>query len=132
MEDAVQSNGELRVTFIIGSNQKVKSYVGKSKKQRELAIYRKADLDKANKNWHQMRASSTQILEVFVGSWNVGNSTPPDDLSAWIPKDEFDIYVIGSQGCDERVLVREELAAAARALSLSSIEHVHSTEHCVP
>mmetsp|Transcript_1378 Transcript_1378/g.2324 ORF Transcript_1378/g.2324 Transcript_1378/m.2324 type:complete len:619 (+) Transcript_1378:71-1927(+) len=38
-------------------------------------------------------------LDIFVGTWNVGNAAPPSDLSAWIPKDKYTLYAIGSQEC---------------------------------
>eukprot|EP01102_Stenamoeba_stenopodia_P018898 TRINITY_DN700_c0_g2_i2.p1 TRINITY_DN700_c0_g2~~TRINITY_DN700_c0_g2_i2.p1 ORF type:complete len:521 (+),score=125.94 TRINITY_DN700_c0_g2_i2:119-1681(+) len=41
-------------------------------------------------------------LKVFVGSWNVGDAAPSDEdgsLSAWIPKEKYDIYAIGAQEC---------------------------------
>lgn len=36
---------------------------------------------------------------MFVGTWNVGNAPPPQDLSAWIPVGPHDVYVIGVQEC---------------------------------
>lgn len=36
-------------------------------------------------------------LKLFIGSWNVGNEIPPDDLSPWIPQSGFDLYAIGTQ-----------------------------------
>ncbi|GAB5366732.1 hypothetical protein AAMO2058_001168700 [Amorphochlora amoebiformis] len=47
----------------------------------------------------QLTDSKTQHLDVFVGTWNVGNAPPPSDLSAWIPKDKYTLYVIGAQEC---------------------------------
>eukprot|EP00301_Raphidiophrys_heterophryoidea_P027964 c9916_g1_i1.p1 GENE.c9916_g1_i1~~c9916_g1_i1.p1 ORF type:complete len:956 (-),score=221.07 c9916_g1_i1:356-3223(-) len=35
-------------------------------------------------------------LRVFVGSWNLGNARP-GYLDSWIPKDGYDIWVIGAQ-----------------------------------
>eukprot|EP01147_Barroeca_monosierra_P008947 gene8947-1285_t len=34
-------------------------------------------------------------LSCFIGTWNLGNNVPED--MSWIPKDSFDIYVIGVQ-----------------------------------
>jgi hypothetical protein len=36
-------------------------------------------------------------MTVFVGSWNVGNSCPPDNLSPWITGGAYDIVVVGAQ-----------------------------------
>jgi endonuclease/exonuclease/phosphatase family metal-dependent hydrolase len=36
-------------------------------------------------------------VSLFVGTWNVGNAPPPDDLSPWIEVNKHDIYVIGGQ-----------------------------------
>jgi len=40
-------------------------------------------------------------LKIFIGSWNVGNAFPPDDLSPWLPKDGigYDIIAVGVQEC---------------------------------
>lgn len=38
-------------------------------------------------------------IDIFVGTWNVGNAPPPDDLSPWIPKERYILYVIGAQEC---------------------------------
>eukprot|EP00466_Bigelowiella_natans_P002896 jgi/Bigna1/130552/aug1.11_g5260 len=44
--------------------------------------------------------SKNNYLDVFIGTWNVGNAPPPPDLSPWIPKDEkYSLYVIGTQEC---------------------------------
>mmetsp|Transcript_19624 Transcript_19624/g.29285 ORF Transcript_19624/g.29285 Transcript_19624/m.29285 type:complete len:524 (+) Transcript_19624:295-1866(+) len=40
-----------------------------------------------------------QTLDVFVGTWNVGNAPPPEDLSAWLPKNKHSLYVVGAQEC---------------------------------
>lgn len=40
-----------------------------------------------------------QTIKIFIGSWNVGNAPPPEDLSPWIPEG-FDLYVIGAQECN--------------------------------
>lgn len=42
-----------------------------------------------------------QRMRIFVGTWNVGNSQPPLDLSAWIPTDaRYEIVAIGTQESD--------------------------------
>lgn len=38
--------------------------------------------------------------KLFIGTWNVGNKPPPEDLSAWIPKQGYDLYIIGTQECE--------------------------------
>lgn len=37
-------------------------------------------------------------LKLWMGSWNVGNAPPQEDLSSWLPLGS-DIYVIGAQEC---------------------------------
>eukprot|EP01100_Stratorugosa_tubuloviscum_P002924 TRINITY_DN1697_c2_g1_i1.p1 TRINITY_DN1697_c2_g1~~TRINITY_DN1697_c2_g1_i1.p1 ORF type:complete len:924 (+),score=364.06 TRINITY_DN1697_c2_g1_i1:53-2824(+) len=39
-------------------------------------------------------------ISIFTGTWNMGNAPPPSSLRAWIPNDEFDIYVISTQECE--------------------------------
>lgn len=39
-------------------------------------------------------------MEIFIGTWNVGEAAPPDNLEDWIPKDRYDVYVIGTQECE--------------------------------
>lgn len=46
------------------------------------------------------KAPDAEKLQLFVGTWNVGNRPPPDDLAAFIPKDKFDLYAIGAQECE--------------------------------
>ncbi|XP_057853523.2 uncharacterized protein LOC131063643 isoform X2 [Cryptomeria japonica] len=42
-----------------------------------------------------------QRMRAFVGTWNVGNSQPPLDLSAWLPTDaRYEIVAIGTQESD--------------------------------
>jgi hypothetical protein len=43
----------------------------------------------------------TKKLRVYVGTWNVGNAEPSEDLSDWIQskKQDFDILAIGCQEC---------------------------------
>eukprot|EP00027_Filamoeba_sp_ATCC50430_P011623 CAMPEP_0168544018 /NCGR_PEP_ID=MMETSP0413-20121227/2200_1 /TAXON_ID=136452 /ORGANISM="Filamoeba nolandi, Strain NC-AS-23-1" /LENGTH=589 /DNA_ID=CAMNT_0008574019 /DNA_START=61 /DNA_END=1828 /DNA_ORIENTATION=+ len=36
-------------------------------------------------------------IEIFVGSWNMGEATPPDNLESWIPRERYDVYVINTQ-----------------------------------
>ncbi|KAH9318654.1 hypothetical protein KI387_020423, partial [Taxus chinensis] len=46
-------------------------------------------------------AEAEQRMRAFVGTWNVGNSCPPVDLSAWLPTDaRYEIVAIGTQECD--------------------------------
>ena len=42
-------------------------------------------------------------LKICVGTWNMGGKVCPDDLdlSAWLPRGKFDIYVIGVQECEQ-------------------------------
>lgn len=39
-------------------------------------------------------------IKLFVGTWNVGNAPPDEDLSAWLPKAGFDLIAIGAQECE--------------------------------
>lgn len=46
-------------------------------------------------------AKPEQKLHIFIGTWNVGNARPADNLSAWLPTTSFyDIIAIGVQECD--------------------------------
>ncbi|OAE31533.1 hypothetical protein AXG93_2815s1070 [Marchantia polymorpha subsp. ruderalis] len=46
-------------------------------------------------------AEPEQKVSLFVGTWNVGNSRPPKDLSPWIPSNpDYELVAIGSQECD--------------------------------
>ena len=65
----------------------------------------KVDTKARDAKFRALVASETEgkvdpFLEVFVGTWNVGNAAPADDLSPWIPKDKrYPLYVIGAQEC---------------------------------
>lgn len=48
---------------------------------------------------HLLPSTATQQLTVFIGSWNMGNTLPQNDLSTWIPANAYDIYCIGVQEC---------------------------------
>lgn len=49
-------------------------------------------------------AEPEQKINVFVGTWNVGNAKPEDDLSSWILKiPSCEIVAIGAQECDYTV-----------------------------
>eukprot|EP00467_Chlorarachnion_reptans_P002101 CAMPEP_0114496092 /NCGR_PEP_ID=MMETSP0109-20121206/5582_1 /TAXON_ID=29199 /ORGANISM="Chlorarachnion reptans, Strain CCCM449" /LENGTH=542 /DNA_ID=CAMNT_0001673335 /DNA_START=405 /DNA_END=2033 /DNA_ORIENTATION=+ len=50
-------------------------------------------------NTRETKAEEHQHLDVFIGTWNVGNAPPPADLSPWIPKNKYTLYVIGTQEC---------------------------------
>ncbi|CAI5493977.1 unnamed protein product, partial [Closterium sp. Naga37s-1] len=44
------------------------------------------------------RAPPQQPIKLFIGSWNVGNAPPPDDLPPWLPKGtDHELIAIGSQ-----------------------------------
>ncbi|KAJ7523805.1 hypothetical protein O6H91_18G063200 [Diphasiastrum complanatum] len=46
-------------------------------------------------------AEPEQTINVFVGTWNVGNTRPPADLSSWLPTNSFyEIVAIGAQECE--------------------------------
>eukprot|EP00300_Choanocystis_sp_HF-7_P014804 c18829_g1_i1.p1 GENE.c18829_g1_i1~~c18829_g1_i1.p1 ORF type:complete len:645 (+),score=141.29 c18829_g1_i1:43-1935(+) len=55
------------------------------------------ELDKQEADSATLSSEPQRSLRVFVGSWNLGNAAPPNDLSDWIPTSEFDIWVIGAQ-----------------------------------
>eukprot|EP01006_Ploeotia_vitrea_P051446 TRINITY_DN67561_c7_g1_i1.p1 TRINITY_DN67561_c7_g1~~TRINITY_DN67561_c7_g1_i1.p1 ORF type:complete len:989 (+),score=558.98 TRINITY_DN67561_c7_g1_i1:3-2969(+) len=44
-----------------------------------------------------------QELDVFVGTWNLHGKPPPDDLSTFIPPDKFDMYVLGTEECENSI-----------------------------
>jgi hypothetical protein len=62
----------------------------------------------------------TQKIKVFIGTWNVGNKPPPDDLTPWIP-DGYDIYCIGTQEC--KYNPRGDFASCAGDWGGSLIRH---------
>ncbi|KAF2076071.1 hypothetical protein CYY_002635 [Polysphondylium violaceum] len=41
-----------------------------------------------------------QNLSFFVSTWNMGDAPPPSDLNSWIPKDKYDLYILGVQECE--------------------------------
>lgn len=43
---------------------------------------------------------STEDVNIFVGTWNMGNAPPPANLGDWIPPGMYDIYAIGVQECN--------------------------------
>jgi hypothetical protein len=49
---------------------------------------------------HSTPSPAAEKLRVFIGTWNVGNAPPPDDLTPWIPLYAAEIYVIGTQECN--------------------------------
>lgn len=44
-----------------------------------------------------------KVLTVFAGTWNLHAKPPPNDLSLWLPKDKFDIVVIGTEECEKSI-----------------------------
>ena len=42
-------------------------------------------------------------LDVFVGTWNLHAKDPPEDLLPFIPKDNQDIYVLGTEECEHSI-----------------------------
>jgi Endonuclease/Exonuclease/phosphatase family 2/C2 domain len=46
------------------------------------------------------KKSQAEAISLFVGTWNVGNAAPQDDLNDWLKPNEYDVYVIGSQECE--------------------------------
>ena len=47
-------------------------------------------------------APTTEVLSLFVGSWNMGDAPAPASLDAWLPRDAHDVYVVATQeGSDE-------------------------------
>lgn len=48
-------------------------------------------------------ADAAHVLRVCVGTWNMGGKVCPDDLdlSGWLPRDKFDVYVVGVQECEQ-------------------------------
>mgnify|MGYP002393544945 CR=1 FL=1 len=45
----------------------------------------------------KVRVPDESELSVFVGTWNVGNSAPPGDLSPWLQPGVHDVYAVGAQ-----------------------------------
>ncbi|EGC31877.1 hypothetical protein DICPUDRAFT_156222 [Dictyostelium purpureum] len=47
--------------------------------------------------------ASHDRIQIFISTWNMGDAPPPYDeetLSTWIPKNKYDLYVIGVQECE--------------------------------
>ena len=62
-----------------------------------LRAYRRPRALQLTSNGH------TAFVQVFIGSWNMGNAQPPQGPSAlnnWIPPFGIDIYAIGVQACN--------------------------------
>jgi len=60
-------------------------------------------------------------ISVWVGTWNVGNNVPPEDLSPWIPPEGHDIYVIGAQECNYKT--REDMGSCNFDWGATLIRH---------
>eukprot|EP01103_Thecamoeba_quadrilineata_P015720 TRINITY_DN5053_c0_g2_i1.p1 TRINITY_DN5053_c0_g2~~TRINITY_DN5053_c0_g2_i1.p1 ORF type:complete len:949 (-),score=163.09 TRINITY_DN5053_c0_g2_i1:150-2996(-) len=39
-------------------------------------------------------------IQVFVGTWNIGETAPPNNLESWVPREKYDVYAIGVQECE--------------------------------
>uniref|UniRef100_A0A7S3YSM1 C2 domain-containing protein n=1 Tax=Lotharella globosa TaxID=91324 RepID=A0A7S3YSM1_9EUKA len=64
---------------------------------------KKANIEARDKAFAKLTASEKNgkksELKMFVGTWNVGNAPPMDDLSDWIRVRNQDLYVFGAQEC---------------------------------
>eukprot|EP01125_Pyxidicula_operculata_P009060 TRINITY_DN2995_c0_g1_i1.p1 TRINITY_DN2995_c0_g1~~TRINITY_DN2995_c0_g1_i1.p1 ORF type:complete len:1046 (+),score=258.08 TRINITY_DN2995_c0_g1_i1:52-3189(+) len=50
-------------------------------------------------NEFRVRTWVVRKLKLFIGSWNVGNAVPPNDLGPWLPNDGYDLIAVGAQEC---------------------------------
>jgi len=60
-------------------------------------------------------------IQLFIGTWNVGNRPPPADLSPWLPREGFDLYAIGAQECEYKH--RKEFATVRADWQHALMEH---------
>ena len=70
----------------------------------------------------------TAFVQVFIGSWNMGNAQPPQGPSAlnnWIPPFGIDIYAIGVQACN--ALPQRHPAAACCTHSMPLVRFAATT-----
>jgi hypothetical protein len=82
-----------------------------------------------------------QPLKIFVGSWNLGNTQPSEDLTDWLPNDQYDIVAVGVQeckyspkqggGCKEAwcELVTNTLGSNYQRLAFVSLREIRLTVH---
>lgn len=69
-------------------------------------------------------------ISIFCTTWNVGNASPPDDLSPWIPLDrKFSIYIIGVQECNYSP--RKQFRNSSQDFLLSLSSHLGPSYQCV-
>src|SRR5690606_452588 len=45
----------------------------------------------------------SEVITIWVGSWNMGSAPPPADLTPWMPRDRADVYVVSVLGADYSV-----------------------------
>jgi len=86
----------VNLTFHVEVGDKVTQPVIEKRSDKLLKI---AKLKEEAKKIADPKDTKDDKLRLFIGSWNVGNAVPPEDLSPWIPKSGFDLYAIGSQEC---------------------------------
>ena len=51
----------------------------------------------------KLAAPLSEEVNIWIGSWNMGNAGPPADLGlleAWMPRNKHDVYVVSVQECD--------------------------------
>eukprot|EP01135_Chromosphaera_perkinsii_P010282 Nk52_evm24s2085 gene=Nk52_evmTU24s2085 len=77
-----------------------------AKMNSELLVAQEERLERARQiNQLQMQLAATvgdtipkKPISIFIGTWNVGNATPDENLSGWL-SGRHDMYVIGVQEC---------------------------------
>eukprot|EP00899_Mesostigma_viride_P027784 jgi/Mesvir1/8190/Mv12486-RA.1 len=66
----------------------------------QVAKFRSAPSPQVKLELSLVRGDEECQLNLFCGTWNMGNARPPEDLSAWIPNDaRHDLVVVGAQEC---------------------------------
>ena len=50
---------------------------------------------------YKARPVRTEVLTLLVGTWNMGDSTAPPNLEAWLPRDAYDLYAVATQECPD-------------------------------
>jgi len=80
-------------------NKKVEKYLFSSTEQRER-FYEAIFVSQHGLNYFPYMSSNV-TLNIFVGTWNMGNAAPPAGLDSWLQqKMNYDMYVIGLQESD--------------------------------
>eukprot|EP00456_Euglypha_rotunda_P072856 TRINITY_DN6606_c0_g1_i5.p1 TRINITY_DN6606_c0_g1~~TRINITY_DN6606_c0_g1_i5.p1 ORF type:complete len:144 (+),score=16.95 TRINITY_DN6606_c0_g1_i5:89-520(+) len=60
-------------------------------------MFKRKSTDFASRRKH---VEATTKLKIFIGTWNMARTAPPDHPFNWVPREQYDLCVIGVQECD--------------------------------